>query len=65
MKEDKVTLTFTQDEIRNMLLPLYEFYIFEYIRNDEDIDNVKWLQGQMMLYGRLLAAAGFEEEDEE
>lgn len=46
-----------------MLLPLHEFYIFEYIRNDPDIDNVKWLQGQMRLYGRLVAAAGTEEEE--
>lgn len=60
---EKVTLTFTQDEIRNMLLPLYEFYIFEYIRHDEDIDNIKWLHGQMRLYSRLLAAAGLEEDE--
>lgn len=63
MGNNKVTLTFTQDEIRNMLLPLYEFYIIEYIRDDPDIDNVKWLHGQMRLYGRLLAAAGLEEEE--
>ena len=54
--EDKVTLTFTVDEIREMLLPLYEFSIFDMIRNDQAIDNPKWLQGQMRLYGKLLQA---------
>ncbi len=54
--EDKVTLTFTVGEIREMLLPLYEFSIFDMIRNDTEIDNPKWLQGQMRIYGRLLNA---------
>lgn len=54
--EDKVTLTFTVGEIKEMLLPLYEFSIFDMIRNDEEIDNPKWLQGQMRIYGRLLQA---------
>lgn len=54
--EDKVTLTFTVGEIKEMLLPLYEFSIFNMIRSDEDIDNPKWLQGQMRIYGRLLNA---------
>ena len=54
--EDKVTLTFTVGEIRNMLLPLYEFSIFDMIRNDEEVDNPKWLRGQMRIYGRLLNA---------
>lgn len=52
--EDKVTLTFTVGEIKEMLLPLYEFSIFDMIRNDPEIDNPKWLQGQMRIYGRLL-----------
>lgn len=54
--EDKVTLTFTVGEIKEMLLPLYEFSIFDMIRNDDEIDNPKWLQGQMRIYGRLLQA---------
>ena len=54
--EDKVTLTFTVGEIKEMLLPLYEFSIFDMIRNDTEIDNPKWLQGQMRIYGRLLNA---------
>ena len=61
--EDKVTLTFTVGEIKEMLLPLYEFSIFDMIRNDTDIDNTKWLQGQMRIYGRLLnAVEGGEDE---
>lgn len=54
--DDKVTMTFTVGEIKEMLLPLYEFSIFDMIRNDEEIDNPKWLQGQMRIYGRLLNA---------
>ena len=61
--EDKVTLTFTVGEIKEMLLPLYEFSIFDMIRNDEEIDNPKWLQGQMRIYGRLLQAVGSEVEE--
>ena len=53
---NEITLTFTTDEIENMLLPLYEFYIFDMIRNDPDIDNPEWLRGQMGIYNRLLSA---------
>ena len=55
---NKITLTFTTDEIKNMLLPLYEFYIFDMIRNDPDIDNPEWLRGQMGIYNRLLSVIG-------
>ena len=61
--EDKVTLTFTVGEIKEMLLPLYEFSIFDMIRNDTEIDNPKWLQGQMRIYGRLLNAVEGGESD--
>lgn len=54
--DEKVTLTFTVGEIKEMLMPLYEFSIFDMIRNDEEIDNPKWLQGQMRIYSRLLNA---------
>ena len=53
---DKITLTFTTDEIKETLLPLYEFYLFDMIRNDPDIDNPKWLRGQMKIYNTLLNA---------
>ena len=53
---DKVTLTFTVGEIKEMLMPLYEFSIFDMIRNDTEIDNPKWLHGQMRIYSRLLSA---------
>ena len=60
---DKVELTFTIEEIKQMLLPLYEFSIFDMIRNDPEIDNPKWLQGQMRIYSRLLnAVEGGEDE---
>lgn len=60
---DKVELTFTIGEIKQMLLPLYEFSIFDMIRNDPEIDNPKWLQGQMRIYSRLLnAVEGGEDE---
>ena len=62
--EDNVTLTFTVGEIKEMLLPLYEFSIFDMIRNDEEIDNPKWLRGQMRIYGRLLNAVEGGEGDE-
>lgn len=52
----KVTLTFKAGEIKEMLLPLYEFSIFDMIRNDDEIDNPKWLQGQMRIYSKLLNA---------
>ena len=60
----KVSVEFTAGEIREMLLPLYEFSIFDMIRNDETIDNPKWLQGQMRIYGRLLNAVEGGEKDE-
>lgn len=55
---DKITLRFTTDEIKEMILPLYEFYLFDMIRNDPDIDNPKWLRGQMEIYNKLLNAIG-------
>lgn len=57
---NKTTLTFTTDEIKEMLLPLYEFYIFDMIRNDPDIDNPEWLRGQVGIYNRLLGVIGYE-----
>ena len=60
---DKVELTFTIGEIKQMLLPLYEFSIIDMIRNDPEIDNPTWLQGQMRIYSRLLnAVEGGEDE---
>lgn len=56
--EPKVSIEFTAEEIKEMLLPLYEFSIFDMIRSDTAIDNPKWLQGQMKIYGRLLNAVG-------
>lgn len=57
-EEPKVSIEFTVGEIKEMLLPLYEFSIFDMIRNDTDIDNPKWLRGQMKIYARLLNAIG-------
>lgn len=62
--EPKVSIEFTVGEIKEMLLPLYEFSIFDMIRNDEEIDNPKWLQGQMRIYGRLLNAVEGREDGE-
>lgn len=59
----EVTLTFKVGEIKEMLLPLYEFSIFDMIRNDYEIDNPKWLQGQMRIYARLLNAIGEDGEE--
>lgn len=55
---DKITLTFTAGKVKHMLLPLYEFYLFDMIRSDPEIDNPKWLRGQMAIYSRLLNAVG-------
>lgn len=60
--DEKVTLELTVGEIREMLLPLYEFYIFDMIRNDPDIDNPRWLRGQVKIYSRLLQAIGEDDE---
>ncbi len=60
--DEKVTLELTVGEIREMLMPLYEFSIFDMIRNDPDIDNPRWLRGQMKIYSRLLQAIGEDDE---
>lgn len=60
----KVSIEFTIEEIKKMLLPLYEFSIFDMIRNNDEIDNPKWLQGQMKIYVRLLNAIGEDGEEE-
>ena len=60
--DEKVTLELTVGEIKEMLLPLYEFHIFDMIRNDPDIDNPRWLRGQMKIYSRLLQAIGEDDE---
>ena len=54
----KVSIELTVGEIKEMLMPLYEFSIFDMIRNDPEIDNPKWLLGQMRIYARLLNAVG-------
>lgn len=60
--DEKVTLELTVGEIKEMLLPLYEFHFFDMIRNDPDIDNPRWLRGQMKIYSRLLQAIGEDDE---
>lgn len=60
--DEKVTLELTVGEIKEMILPLYEFSIFDMIRNDPDIDNPRWLRGQMKIYSRLLQAIGEDDE---
>jgi len=60
--DEKVTLELTVGEIKEMILPLYEFSIFDMIRNDPDIDNPRWLRGQMKIYSRLLHAIGEDDE---
>lgn len=60
--DEKVTLELTVGEIKEMLLPLYEFHIFDMIRNDPDIDNPRWLRGQMKIYSSLLQAIGEDDE---
>lgn len=62
--DEKVTLELTVGEIKEMILPLYEFHIFDMIRNDPDIDNPRWLRGQMKIYSRLLQAIGEDEVSE-
>ena len=56
MSDYKVKLTFTMEEIREGLLPLYEFSIFDLIRSDPDIDNPTWLRMHMGIYSKLLNA---------
>ena len=35
------------------LLEMMEWYIFEYIRNDSEIDNIAWLESMIDAYRKL------------
>ena len=35
------------------LLEMIELYIFDYIRNDSEIDNIAWLESMMDAYHKL------------
>ena len=41
----------------NNLCDFIEFNIFEYIRNDKDIDNIDWLVNMMEAYQKLKGGA--------
>ena len=42
----------TESQCKN-LCDFIEFNIFEYIRNDKDIDNIDWLVNMMEAYQKL------------
>ena len=48
----RMIIDLTESQCKN-LCDFIEFNIFEYIRNDTDIDNIDWLVDMMKAYQKL------------
>lgn len=58
-EEKKVTIEITKEQVEDLVF-LYETEFLNMIRNDEDIDNLRWVYKHLKLYDTLLKAAGQE-----
>ena len=54
---DKVTIELTKEQVRDLLLT-YEFNLFAQIREDPEIDNIRWLRAQLDTYDSLARSIG-------
>jgi len=59
MEEKKVTIEITKEQAEDLAF-LYETEFLNMIRNDEDIDNLRWVHKHLKLYDMILKAAGQE-----
>ncbi len=57
MTNDKVTIELTKEQVRDLLL-MYEFNLFAQIREDPEIDNIRWLRVQLDTYDSLARSIG-------
>lgn len=58
-KEEKVTIEITRDQAEDLAF-MYEIEFLDMIRNDEGIDNLRWVRERLKLYDKLLRASGKE-----
>lgn len=42
----KVTIELTEEQVRGFL-SIYEFWLLDTIRNDEEVDNISWIRLQL------------------
>lgn len=54
---DKVTIELTKEQVKELLMT-FEFYLFVQIRDDPEIDNIRWLRAQLDTYDSLARSIG-------
>ena len=54
---EKVTIELPKEQATDLLF-LQEYFIFNEIRENEDIDNIEWLRKQLDLYDAIAHAIG-------
>lgn len=55
------TITLTVDkEAAKDLASMFEYYVFQMIRDDPEIDNIKWLASRIKLIDAIYKASGEE-----
>jgi len=58
-KEEKITIEITRSQAEDLAF-MYEIEFLDVIRNDEGIDNLRWVHEHLKLYDKLLRASGKE-----
>ena len=56
---EKITLTMDKDLALDMA-SMFEFYIFQLIRDDPDVDNIKWVAARIKVIDMIEKACGKE-----
>lgn len=56
----KVTIELTEEQVREFLA-IYEFWLIQTIREDTEIDNVRWVRQQLDTYDTFARAIGEED----
>lgn len=53
----KVTIELTEEQVSEFLA-MYEFWLFDMIRTDKEIDNIRWVRQQLDTYDTFARAIG-------
>lgn len=54
---NEITITISKEELEDMIL-VADLSLFETIRNDPDVDNIRWVATRVKLIDKLMKANG-------
>lgn len=54
---DTITIELTREQARELAVD-FEFFLFTKIREDEEIDNIRWLENQVKTWRQIVDKLG-------